>query len=95
MNVTVPGLNVPDADSVPLTVRFANVTLLLLTVVTFPFTMTTFCIAVAVAALALAGNGFVVAALVNVLRGWRQDLVEARRRLRALIVILCGGYRGG
>lgn len=38
------------------------------------------------------GIGFVVAALVNVLRGWREDLVEARRRLRALILMLCGGY---
>jgi hypothetical protein len=32
---------------------------------------------------------------VNVLRGWRQDLVEARRRLRALIVVLWGGYSIG
>jgi AraC-like DNA-binding protein len=38
------------------------------------------------------GIGFVVAALVNVLRGWRQDLVEARRRLRAGILVLSGGY---
>ncbi len=38
------------------------------------------------------GIGFVVAALVNVLRGWRQDLVEARRRLRAVILVLSGGY---
>jgi AraC-like DNA-binding protein len=38
------------------------------------------------------GIGFVISALVNVLRGWRQDLLEARRRLRAVIVILCGGY---
>jgi AraC-like DNA-binding protein len=38
------------------------------------------------------GIGFVVAALVAVVRGWRQDLVEARRRLRALILILSGSY---
>jgi AraC-like DNA-binding protein len=38
------------------------------------------------------GIGFVVAALVNVLRGWRQDLVEERRRLRAVILVLSGGY---
>jgi AraC-like DNA-binding protein len=38
------------------------------------------------------GIGFVVAALVNVLRGWRQDLVEARRRLRAVILVLSGSY---
>ncbi|MBB6094974.1 AraC-like DNA-binding protein [Povalibacter uvarum] len=40
----------------------------------------------------LLGLGFVAAALVNVLRGWRQDLVEARRRLRLVILVLCGGY---
>lgn len=38
------------------------------------------------------GIGFVVAALVNVLRGWRQDLVEARRRLRAAILVSTGVY---
>ena len=38
------------------------------------------------------GIGFVVAALVNVLRGWRQDLVEARRRLRAAILVSSGIY---
>jgi AraC-like DNA-binding protein len=38
------------------------------------------------------GIGFVVAALVNVLRGWRQDLVEARRRLRAAILVSSGAY---
>jgi AraC-like DNA-binding protein len=38
------------------------------------------------------GIGFVVAALVNVVRGWRQDLVEARRRLRAAILIVTGVY---
>jgi hypothetical protein len=36
------------------------------------------------------GIGFVVAALVNVLRGWRQDLVEARRKLRAAILVSSG-----
>lgn len=40
----------------------------------------------------LLGLCFVVAALVNVLRGWRQDLVEARRRLRMMILVVCGGY---
>jgi AraC-like DNA-binding protein len=38
------------------------------------------------------GIGFVVAALVNVVRGWRQDLVEARRRLRAAILVVTGAY---
>jgi AraC-like DNA-binding protein len=38
------------------------------------------------------GIGFVVAALVIVLRGWRQDLVEARRRLRATILVSSGIY---
>jgi len=38
------------------------------------------------------GIGFVVAALVTVLRGWRQDLVEARRRLRAAILVSSGTY---
>src|SRR5688572_8714792 len=38
------------------------------------------------------GIGFVLAALVNVLRGWRQDLVEARRRLRAAILVSTGAY---
>jgi AraC-like DNA-binding protein len=38
------------------------------------------------------GIGFVAAALVNVVRGWRQDLVEARRRLRAAILIVTGVY---
>jgi AraC-like DNA-binding protein len=40
----------------------------------------------------LLGIGFVVAALVSVLRGWRQDLVAARRRLRAAILVSCGVY---
>jgi len=48
--------------------------------------------AVAVGVHSLLGIGFVVAALVNVLRGWRQDLVEARRRLRAVILVLSGSY---
>lgn len=48
--------------------------------------------AVTVVLHSLIGIGFVVAALANVLRGWRQDLVEARRRLRAVILVLCGGY---
>jgi AraC-like DNA-binding protein len=34
----------------------------------------------------------VVVALVNVVRGWRQDLVEARRRLRAGILVSTGAY---
>ena len=48
--------------------------------------------AVTVVVHSLLGLGFIVAALVTVLRGWRQDLVEARRRLRAMILVLCGGY---
>jgi AraC-like DNA-binding protein len=48
--------------------------------------------AVTVAAHSLLGIAFVIAALVDVLRGWRQDLIEARRRLRAAIVVLSGGY---
>jgi AraC-like DNA-binding protein len=38
------------------------------------------------------GIGFVAAALASVLRGWRQDLVEARRRLRAAILVSSGAY---
>jgi AraC-like DNA-binding protein len=48
--------------------------------------------AVTVAVHSVLGIGFVVAALVNVLRGWRQDLVEARRRLRAVILVISGTY---
>jgi AraC-like DNA-binding protein len=48
--------------------------------------------AVTIGAHSLLGIGFVVAALVNVLRGWRQDLVEARRRLRVVILALSGSY---
>jgi AraC-like DNA-binding protein len=51
--------------------------------------------AISVALHSLVGIGFVIAALVNVLRGWRLDLVEARRRLRVLILVLCGGYSIG
>jgi len=40
----------------------------------------------------LLGIGFVVVALVTVVRGWRQDLVEARRRLRAAILVTTGAY---
>lgn len=40
----------------------------------------------------LLGLAFVSAALAVVLRGWRQDLVEPRRRLRIIIVALSGGY---
>jgi AraC-like DNA-binding protein len=47
---------------------------------------------VAIVLHSLLGLAFVIAALVTVLRGWRQDLVEARRRLRMLILVLCGGY---
>lgn len=43
----------------------------------------------------LVGIGFVIVALMNVLQGWRQDLVEARRRLRALILLISGGYSIG
>jgi AraC-like DNA-binding protein len=38
------------------------------------------------------GIGFVVAALASVLRGWRQDLIETRRQLRAAILASSGGY---
>jgi AraC-like DNA-binding protein len=38
------------------------------------------------------GIGFVAAALVHVVRGWRQDLVEARRGLRAAILVVTGVY---
>jgi AraC-like DNA-binding protein len=48
--------------------------------------------AVTVALHSVLGIGFVVAALVSVLRGWRQDLVEARRRLRAAILVSAGTY---
>jgi AraC-like DNA-binding protein len=46
----------------------------------------------AVALHSVLGIGFVVAALISVLRGWRQDLVEARRRLRAAILVSSGVY---
>jgi AraC-like DNA-binding protein len=48
--------------------------------------------AVTVAVHSVVGIGFILAALANVLRGWRQDLVEARRRLRAMILVLSGSY---
>jgi AraC-like DNA-binding protein len=38
------------------------------------------------------GLAFVGAALANVLQGWRQDLIEARRRLRLIVLIACGTY---
>lgn len=38
------------------------------------------------------GIAFVVAALIEVLRGWRQDLIEARRRLRLVLLVVCGVY---
>jgi AraC-like DNA-binding protein len=48
--------------------------------------------AVVVVLHSLLGLAFVAAALAAVLRGWRQDLIEARRRLRVIIVALSGGY---
>lgn len=40
----------------------------------------------------LLGIAFVVAALATVLRTWREDLVESRRRLRLAVLIATGGY---
>src|SRR5262245_58313564 len=45
--------------------------------------------AVTVVLHSLLGLAFVGAALATVLRGWRQDLIEARRRLRIVILTLC------
>lgn len=38
------------------------------------------------------GIAFVVAALATVLRTWREDLIESRRRLRLAVLIVTGGY---
>lgn len=40
----------------------------------------------------LLGIAFVIAALATVLRTWREDLIESRRRLRLLVLIVTGGY---
>jgi AraC-like DNA-binding protein len=45
-----------------------------------------------VTAHSLLGLVFVVGALASVLRGWRQDLIEARRRLRLFVLIAAGAY---
>lgn len=38
------------------------------------------------------GIAFVVAALAGVIRTWRQDLIEARRRLRWIVFVAAGAY---
>jgi AraC-like DNA-binding protein len=38
------------------------------------------------------GIAFVIAALVDVVRTWRQDLIEARRRLRWVVLVIGGVY---
>ncbi len=38
------------------------------------------------------GIAFVIAALVTILRTWREDLVEARRRLRLIVLVIAGVY---
>jgi AraC-like DNA-binding protein len=48
--------------------------------------------AAAVVLHSLLGLAFVAAAMATVLRGWRQDLIEARRRLRLIILVLSGVY---
>ncbi len=40
----------------------------------------------------LLGIVFIALALAEVVRGWRQDLIEARRRLRLALLVICGGY---
>jgi len=40
----------------------------------------------------LLGIAFVVAALFGVVRTWRQDMIEARRRLRWIVVVVSGVY---
>jgi AraC-like DNA-binding protein len=40
----------------------------------------------------LLGLAFIVTALGDVLRGWRTDLIETRRRLRLLVLVTVGGY---
>jgi AraC-like DNA-binding protein len=46
----------------------------------------------AIAAHSLLGLGFLVIALGEVLQGWRADLIESRRRLRLIVLIVAGGY---
>jgi AraC-like DNA-binding protein len=38
------------------------------------------------------GIAFVIAALFEVLRTWREDLIEARRRLRLIVLVVTGTY---
>src|SRR5690349_19489735 len=38
------------------------------------------------------GIAFVIAALVDVVRTWREDLIEARRRLRWIVFVVGGAY---
>jgi AraC-like DNA-binding protein len=38
------------------------------------------------------GLAFVVAALADVLRGWRADLIESRQRLSLIVLVIAGGY---
>lgn len=45
-----------------------------------------------IAAHSLLGLAFVISTLVGTVRGWRQDLVESRRRLRFFVVALSGLY---
>ncbi len=40
----------------------------------------------------LIGIAFVIAALTGVIRTWRQDLIEARRRLRWIVLVVSGVY---
>jgi AraC-like DNA-binding protein len=49
----------------------------------------------AIASHSLLGIAFVIAALVDVLRGWRADMVESRRRLRLIVLLVAGGYSIG
>jgi AraC-like DNA-binding protein len=45
-----------------------------------------------IAAHSLLGLAFLVIALAEVLQGWRADLIESRRRLRLLVLVVAGGY---
>jgi AraC-like DNA-binding protein len=40
----------------------------------------------------LLGIAFVAASLIEVLRTWRHDLIEARRRVRLILLVVIGGY---
>jgi AraC-like DNA-binding protein len=40
----------------------------------------------------LLGLAFLVIALSEVLQGWRADLIESRRRLRLIVLVIAGGY---